>query len=112
MKYNYPRKVLFRNKECEVILIDWKPGVWSPIHEHGRGCRGVIIILQGTVKEFTYRRKGRRLIQNGKAMILSKGMVAEEKELGIHQIGNPVYFPAQTLHIYFPRAKNKEIKLT
>lgn len=109
MEVSYKRKVLFKNKDVEVVVIDWKPGDESPVHQHGT-CAGIVKVIKGTVYETGYVRQGKRLVA-GKKKHFKKGSCVIERKLGIHQMGNDSKMPARTLNIYLPRAQNKEVQL-
>lgn len=73
---------------CEVLVLFWRPGVISPIHDHG-GANGIDVVLQGIMRERTY------IIQDTPDHL--------EKEFRIrtgrfHRAGDALWFGADILH--------------
>ena len=110
MTVPYTRTILFKTKDIEVVLIDWKPGDKSPVHEHGE-CLGYFKILRGELFERPFTKKGKQFVE-GKTRVYKKGDYGAEMALGVHQVGNTTKSTAQSLHVYLPPVKNKIVKTT
>lgn len=96
---NYQRQILYRDSNCEIIVVCWQPGQSSPIHDHG-DCLNVTRVYRGTLTSRTY-------ILNNKFFPL----LEEEKDLQanelvgvdyaqIHQLANTSNQNLITLNVY------------
>lgn len=105
MNYTYDRKIIHKDPFCEVVMIFWKKGESSPIHEHG-DCAGMFMVLDGKIRETRYKKREGKVVYS-KTMNYHAGQAAHEKKLGIHKLFSPN--GAITIHVYSPEAQNKEI---
>lgn len=99
MKYEYKRKILYKNKNCELVLITWPPSSKSFPHDHGKS-QGYIFVVQGSVRQHIYDKKTKK-----KRSILynSKGETFLETKDIIHIMENVSNKKvAITLHLYTP----------
>ncbi len=109
MKSSYKRKVLFRNRDVEVVEITWKPGDVTEIHELGDECASITMVLAGKIFEDPYYRRGGKLLK-GKRRFMTAGEVSVERAVGIHRVGsNCINIKAKTLHLYAPPPENKVV---
>lgn len=100
---NYWRHRVFRNEFIEMLVLCWRPGHRTPIHDHNgshggvrvqKGCLWETIFLYDEVKGLEYE-SGRQL---------SAGAVTGSEVPDIHQLGNPDVSEQDlvTIHIYAP----------
>jgi cysteine dioxygenase len=100
---NYWRHRVCRNEAVEMLIICWRPGQRTPIHDHN-GSHGVVRVQQGLMWEtmFTYDD------QNGlcyrSARECPTGEVTGAGVPDIHQLGNPDVSGQDliTVHVYAP----------
>jgi cysteine dioxygenase len=100
---NYSRHRVMKNEHVEMLVLCWKPGQRTPIHDHN-GSHGAVFIYQGILWEtvFDYdvehglNYKSHRELRTG-------GLTGSEKP-DIHQLGNPDVSGRDlvTIHIYAP----------
>lgn len=94
----YNRRLIFKNRRVETVLITWPPGCRSRPHDHGRS-RGTIIVLKGQVFEDLYSKRLGTII--GATRLHREGAVIFEDETA-HVMGNRSKLSAVTLHVYRP----------
>ncbi|HYE98987.1 MAG TPA: hypothetical protein VEJ18_08755, partial [Planctomycetota bacterium] len=97
----YTRLRLAGNDRYEVLLMGWKPGQQSPIHDHAKSTCGARV-LQGVASETTFRftPSGHLLAEGTRAT--SQGGVFASKDADIHLIANYESTNLCTLHVYSP----------
>lgn len=97
----YHRSVMYADKNCELVRIEWEPGSSSAFHDHGES-HGLITLLKGTLLE-------RRREIGSTAMFTIKhkaGDVIKESPGTIHRMENPSRsMVAVSLHYYCPPLK-------
>ena len=92
---NYNRKILFKNKILEIIIITWNTDQKSPIHGHpDGGC--LLKVLKGNINEHFYSKKN-KLIKN---KLNTNDISYIHNDYGKHLIVNNSDEIAVTLHIY------------
>ena len=101
----YTRNVVFRDEKFELLLLCWKKGQGSPIHDHsGSSCW--MKLLKGEVKEDIYSYK---LDKDGKFAdveilqshtLKGAGFVYINDEQGVHKVSNVGEGNMITLHLY------------
>ncbi len=100
---NYWRHRVCRNEAVEMLIICWRPGQRTPIHDHN-GSHGVVRVQQGLMWEtiFTYDDKRGLCYQNGREC--PSGEVTGARVPDIHQLGNPDVSGQDliTVHVYAP----------
>jgi len=100
----YTRNVAYRDENFEVLLLCWKPGHSSPIHDHsGSSCW--MAVLQGEAQEeiYSYELKNKKItnVELEKSHSLSApGFVYIDDKIGIHKVTNIGSEDMITLHIY------------
>lgn len=87
---------------AEAILIFWKPGGVSRIHDHGQSAC-VVRVLAGLVVEETFEPAGRGKVRKVGRKRYRPGDVFESA--AIHRVSNPGSTWGVTLHVYSPRLK-------
>ena len=100
---NYCRHRVMRNECVEMLVLCWKPGQRTPIHDHN-GSHGAVLVHEGIMWETTFdydadtglAYKAHRELRNG-------GLTGSELP-DIHQLGNPDVSGQDliTIHIYAP----------
>ena len=100
---NYCRHRVMRNEFVEMLVLCWKPGQRTPIHDHN-GSHGAVFVHEGIMWETTFdynaddglSYKAHRELRGG-------GLTGSELPY-IHQLGNPDVSGKDliTIHIYAP----------
>ncbi len=96
----YKRNLLHRGPGYEALILCWKPGQRSPVHDHAGSICGVRVIA-GTMTEIRYSLDGDRLVQDGVSSF-GTGSVCGSFDADIHEISNLDDEPLVTLHVYAP----------
>jgi cysteine desulfurase / selenocysteine lyase len=97
----YTRLQLAGNQDYEVLLMGWKPGQQSPIHDHARSVCGARII-KGLASEATFRfTPSGHLLAEGTHPV-AEGGVFVSHDADIHLIANYETTNLCTLHVYSP----------
>lgn len=85
----YEKKILYRNKDYELVLINWQKGAVTKYHNHPKnGC--VLKVLNGKLNE----------IDNSNSVILSKNDVTFKTHNQYHQM--VALENTYSLHYYSP----------
>ena len=100
---NYWRHRVCRNEAVEMLVICWRPGQKTPIHDHN-GSHGVVRVQEGLMWEtiFTYEEEKGLCYDTGREC--PTGTVTGAGVPDIHQLGNPEVSGQDliTIHIYSP----------
>jgi cysteine dioxygenase len=100
---NYWRHRVFRNEFIEMLVLCWRPGHRTPIHDHN-GSHGGVRVQEGRLWEtiFLYDEVKGLEYQSGRE--LAAGAVTGSEVPDIHQLGNPDVSEQDlvTIHIYAP----------
>lgn len=100
--FAYTRNIIFQNEHCEVVMIDWKPGEKSALHDHGESS-GFIRVLSGQIFQDVYDKETKK--SRGRTFHNPGDVILETPDI-IHQMGNTSKeAPAKTLHFYLPPLK-------
>ncbi len=100
---NYCRHRVMRNEFVEMLVLCWKPGQRTPIHDHN-GAHGAVFVHQGVLWETTFDYDAEDgLSYNTNRELRAGGLTGSERP-DIHQIGNPDVSGQDliTIHIYAP----------
>jgi|GEM_PF-2414013 len=98
----HSRRVIFQNEHCEVVLIEWKPGEISELHDHGNS-RGFIRVLSGQIYQDVYDKETKK---SRMRTFHNPGDIILETPDIIHQMGNTSRDGrAATIHFYSPPLK-------
>lgn len=100
---NYWRHRVFRNQSVEMLVLCWRPGHRTPIHDHN-GSHGAVRVFSGVLWETTFVYDGTRGLCYKSGREWSPGEVTSAAVPDIHQLGNPEVSGQNliTLHIYAP----------
>ncbi len=100
---NYWRHRVFRNEFIEMLVLCWRPGHRTPIHDHN-GSHGGVKVQEGLLSEtiFLYNETKGLEFESGRE--LTAGSVTGSEIPDIHQLGNPELSEQDlvTIHIYAP----------
>jgi cysteine dioxygenase len=99
----YARHRVFRNEFAELLVLCWRPGQRTPIHDHN-GSHGAVRVCQGVMWETVFARDEARELYYQSAREWPKGGVTGAGVPDIHQLGNPEVSGQNlvTLHLYAP----------
>ena len=98
----YQRNLLRMGDSYHALLLCWKAGQRSPIHDH-RGSHCGLRVLRGTATESTFLTTEQGLVYPSGSRDLAEGSICASVDSDIHQISN--LQPTEdlvTLHIYSP----------
>ena len=100
---NYWRHRVCRNKFVEMLVLCWRPGQRTPIHDHN-GSHGGVKVCKGTLWETIFHFDPVEGLSYKSARDYSAGMVTGSDVPDIHQLGNPDVSEQNliTLHVYSP----------
>jgi cysteine dioxygenase len=99
----YVRTRVLRNEHAELLVLCWKPGHYTSIHDHN-GSYSVIRVLSGRMHETLYDYDEARGLCEGESHAWEPGHVTVADIPDIHRIGNAEGSGADliTLHCYSP----------
>ena len=100
---NYWRHPVCRNEAVEMLIICWRPGQKTPIHDHN-GSHGVVRVQQGLMDETIFCYDKERGLCHDNARECPEGTVTGAGVPDIHQLGNPDVSGRDliTIHVYAP----------
>ena len=100
---NYWRHRVCRNEFVEMLVLCWRPGQRTPIHDHN-GSHGGVKICRGVMWETTFDYDAIKGLKYKAAREYSPGAVTGSDVPDIHQLGNPDVSGQDlvTLHVYAP----------
>nr|AIF06369.1 cysteine dioxygenase type I family [uncultured marine group II/III euryarchaeote KM3_191_F05] len=99
---SYGRKMVHDGGFFEVMVMCWKPGDYSAIHDHGEAEFGVVKVF-GDTEHAAFKIVNQKLITLGRT-IIEAGTTLEVAPALIHQMGNPGDRNFFSLHIYVNQA--------
>lgn len=99
----YARHRVCRNEFAELLILCWRPGQRTPIHDHN-GSYGSVRVCEGVMWETVFALNSERQLYYQSAREWSAGEVTGADVPDIHQIGNPEVSGQElvTLHLYSP----------
>ena len=100
---NYSRHRVMRNEFVEMLVLCWKPGQRTPIHDHN-GSHGAVFVHEGIMWETTFDYDAETgLAYKAHRELRGSGLTGSEVP-DIHQLGNPDVSGRDliTIHIYAP----------
>jgi cysteine dioxygenase len=100
---NYWRHRVCRNEFVEMLVLCWRPGQRTPIHDHN-GSHGGVRICEGLLWETTFSYNALAGLEYDSAQEHLRGSVTGSDIPDIHQLGNPDISGQDlvTLHVYAP----------
>ena len=102
-EHRYSRNIVVRDKRFEILMICWKSGQRSLIHDHGDSLGGVKV-LRGMLTESLFTHALNGMIKAVASTDYRSGDVQIEDRSTIHQVSNlqPEWCDAISLHVYLP----------
>jgi cysteine dioxygenase len=99
----YARHRVFRCEHAELLVLCWRPGQRTPIHDHD-GSFGAVRVLQGVMWETLFEMDAGDGLVYKSAREWTPGHVTGADIPDIHQLGNPDISGQDlvTLHLYAP----------
>jgi cysteine dioxygenase len=99
----YARHRVFRNEFAEILVLCWRPGQRTPIHDHN-GSHGAVRVCSGVMWETIFALDGEHKLYYRRAREWNSGEVTGADVPDIHQLGNPEVSGQNlvTLHLYAP----------
>jgi cysteine dioxygenase len=100
---NYWRHRVCRNEFVEMLVLCWRPGHRTPIHDHN-GSHGGVKVCEGMLWETTFSYDPAKGLAYQAAREYSPGSVTGSDVPDIHQLGNPDVSGQDliTIHVYAP----------
>jgi cysteine dioxygenase len=100
---NYSRHRVMKNEFVEMLVLCWKPGQRTPIHDHS-GSHGAVFVQQGIMWETIFDYKVEAGLNYRSHRELRTGGLTGSEIPDIHQLGNPDVSGRDlvTIHIYSP----------
>lgn len=100
---NYWRHRVCRNEFVEMLVLCWRPGHRTPIHDHN-GSHGAVKICEGMLWETTFSFDSAKGLEYKTAREYPASAVTGSDTPDIHQLGNPDFSGQDlvTLHVYAP----------
>lgn len=100
---NYSRHRVMKNEFVEMLVLCWKPGQRTPIHDHN-GSHGAVFVHEGILWETTFEYDIETGLNYQSHRELRAGGMTGSEIPDIHQLGNPDVSGRDliTIHIYAP----------
>jgi cysteine dioxygenase len=100
---NYARHRVFRNEFIELLVLCWRPGQRTPIHDHN-GSYGAVRVCEGVLWETMFDLDETQTLFYKSGRDWKPGDVTGADVPDIHQLGNPEVSGQNlvTLHLYAP----------
>jgi len=100
---HYVRNLLHQGPSYHALVLCWRNGQRSPIHNH-RGSACGVKVLQGVATETTFKRAPNGMIIPDRTRDWEEGTLCYSEDEDMHQISNVQALGADliTLHLYSP----------
>lgn len=100
---NYSRHRVMKNEHVEMLVLCWKPGQRTPIHDHN-GSHGAVFVQDGILWETIFNYDLETGLNYKSHRELRAGGLTGSEDPDIHQLGNPDVSGQDliTIHIYAP----------
>ena len=95
---SYGRKMAHNGGFFEIMIMSWRPGDYSGIHDHGKAEFGAVKIF-GDVEHAIFKLKDQKLTTLSREVVKSGTTLKVTASL-IHQMGNPGESNFFSLHVY------------
>ncbi|MCF6158864.1 MAG: hypothetical protein E3K32_09900 [wastewater metagenome] len=99
--HGYKRNIIYASSKCEVTVICYNKGQYTPIHDHGSSV-GITIIQGGTMTEKLFSKQPTGMISPSLTSRYHTGEFACVHLTTIHRVSNVHTAGLVTLNIYFP----------
>jgi cysteine dioxygenase len=100
-EHGYARNLIVRGEFAELLLLCWRPGQRTPIHDHG-GSVGAVLVCEGTLTETIYERAPKGQVRPQITYRREPGTITGADVPDIHQLLNLQPVDLVTLHCYAP----------
>jgi cysteine dioxygenase len=103
----YARNLVLRTPHFELLVLCWRPGQHSTIHDHA-GSLNAIRVVSGELTSRVYRPSAGALPGAGPVELVSEDRVGPGGPLvgvdrgGVHQLADTSGAPLVTVHVYAP----------
>jgi cysteine dioxygenase len=102
----HTRTRFYEGERFEILVLCWKPGQWSPIHDHANSIC-TMYVLEGRAVTTMYRVDTiacRKLLVEDATTVLGPTNVTTVFGGDIHRVGNPADSDGGlvTIHVYLP----------
>jgi cysteine dioxygenase len=99
----YARHRVHMGEHAELLVLCWRPGQRTPIHDHA-GSYGAVRVLRGVMWESIFEMEGGAGLAYKSSCEWTPGHVTSADVPDIHQLGNPDVSGQDlvTLHLYAP----------
>ena len=99
----YARHRVRLSEFAELLVLCWRPGQRTPIHDHA-GSFGAVRVLRGVMWETIFELEGERGLAYARSREWTAGHTTGADVPDIHQLGNPDVSGQDlvTLHLYAP----------
>ena len=100
---NYSRHRVMKNAFAEMLVLCWKPGQRTPIHDHN-GSHGAVFVHEGIMWETVFDYDTNHGLGYKSHRELRTGGLTGSEIPDIHQLGNPDVSGRDliTIHVYAP----------
>lgn len=100
---NYSRHRVMKTPQVEMLVLCWKPGQRTPIHDHN-GSHGAVFVHEGILWETMFDYDVETGLNYRSHRELRAGGLTGSEDPDIHQLGNPDVSGQDliTIHIYAP----------
>ncbi|MCB9853738.1 MAG: cysteine dioxygenase family protein [Phycisphaerales bacterium] len=100
---HYQRNLLHAGPAYHALVLCWRNGQRSPIHDH-RGSSCGVRVIKGELTETTFEFSANGLIYPTASSVMKEGNVCGSQDSDIHQVSNLQSGEKElvTLHIYSP----------
>jgi cysteine dioxygenase len=98
----YVRNLMWQSPHYQVLVLCWRSGQRSPIHDHvGSSC--VVRVIEGIATETFFARAPNGMIFANSSRDLAPGQICASQDSDIHQMSNlQAGSDLVTLHVYSP----------
>lgn len=97
----YHRNIIKITEHYEMVAVSWKPGQYTPIHDH-KGSDCVFLIVDGVSTETTYQLNSSGYAVPENVRLYQPGEVCAAEDQDIHRVSNETAENLINLHIYIP----------
>jgi cysteine dioxygenase len=106
----YRRNLVCRRDDYEALVLCWRPGQHSPVHDH-RGSRCTLAILAGEAIEVRFERDAADRLRAVSYQPLPTGAVTSSVDSDLHVVANWTRPSCDlvTLHVYSPPLRDMRI---
>lgn len=107
---HYQRNLLHDGRACRALILCWRDGQHSPIHNHA-GSNCFVKVIAGTATELQFAYDDRGLLIPSKIQTVGAGESCVCRDSAIHQLGNCQAGGQDlvTLHVYSPPLQRMEL---